>query len=148
MFALESFSLVGENYSNSKTVQRACEFLISKQRSDGGWGESYKSCERSAYIEHENTQVVQTCWAVMALMHAEYPYAEPLEKAAKLVMGRQLPVCVFSSSAGLSLTWARIEWFVATRGNRGGVQQDLCNIVSQLQVFVPYLDACSCRRLR
>jgi len=105
MFALESFSLVGETYSDSKTVQRACEFLISKQRSDGGWGESYKSCEQSAYIEHQDTQVVQTCWAVMALMHAQYPYAEPLERAAKMVMGRQLPVGLSSQQNHYETDW-------------------------------------------
>jgi lanosterol synthase len=42
MFALESLSLVGENYGNSAYAHRACEYLISKQRGDGGWGESYK----------------------------------------------------------------------------------------------------------
>lgn len=30
----------------------------------------------------------------MALMYAGYPYPEPLEKAVKLVMDRQLPVSV------------------------------------------------------
>ena len=42
-FALESLSLVGETYENSKSVRRACDFLVSKQRADGGWGESYKA---------------------------------------------------------------------------------------------------------
>ncbi|KAI6044261.1 terpenoid cyclases/protein prenyltransferase alpha-alpha toroid [Pisolithus marmoratus] len=69
-FALESLSLVGENYSNSSSVQRACRFLLSHQREDGGWGESYKTCELASWVEHENTQVVQTCWATMALMYA------------------------------------------------------------------------------
>ena len=41
-FALESLALGGENYSNSPAVRRACHFLLSKQREDGGWGESYK----------------------------------------------------------------------------------------------------------
>ena len=41
-FALESLSLVGETYENSTAVRRACDFLVSKQRTDGGWGESYK----------------------------------------------------------------------------------------------------------
>jgi squalene cyclase len=41
-FALESLSLVGETYSNSSHARRACEFLLSWQREDGGWGESYK----------------------------------------------------------------------------------------------------------
>ena len=41
-FALESLSLVGETYENSEHAQRACKFLLRKQRRDGGWGESYK----------------------------------------------------------------------------------------------------------
>ncbi|KAH8832610.1 terpenoid cyclases/protein prenyltransferase alpha-alpha toroid [Flagelloscypha sp. PMI_526] len=42
MFALESLSLVGETYTTSSYSKKACEFLIEKQREDGGWGESYK----------------------------------------------------------------------------------------------------------
>lgn len=42
MFALESLSLVDETYENSESVRRACDFLISKQRADGGWGESWE----------------------------------------------------------------------------------------------------------
>ncbi|KDQ58025.1 hypothetical protein JAAARDRAFT_129210 [Jaapia argillacea MUCL 33604] len=91
MFALESLSLVGETYATSARVRKACEFLIGKQMDDGGWGESYKSCEKEVYIPHENSQVVQTSWAAMALMYAEYPHAEPIERAVKLVMTRQLP---------------------------------------------------------
>ena len=42
MFALESMASIGERYSNSKISKRGCDFLVSKQRSDGGWSESYK----------------------------------------------------------------------------------------------------------
>lgn len=42
MFALESLSLVGESYRTSERVKRACDFLVGKQKEDGGWGESYK----------------------------------------------------------------------------------------------------------
>lgn len=41
-FALESLSLVGETYETSPYARKACDFLISKQCTDGGWGESYK----------------------------------------------------------------------------------------------------------
>ncbi len=44
MFALESLASVGEIYSTSGPSKRGCEFLISKQRHDGGWSESYKAC--------------------------------------------------------------------------------------------------------
>ncbi|KAF7308670.1 Terpene cyclase/mutase family member [Mycena chlorophos] len=88
-FALESLSLVGETYETSDSSRRACEFLVGKQRADGGWGESYKSCEVSQWVEHEESQVVQTCWAVMALMYAKYPHPEPIARGVALVMARQ-----------------------------------------------------------
>ena len=93
-FALESLSLVGETYETSASARKACEFLLSKQRADGGWGESYKSCEVVAWVEHEQTQVVQTAWAAMALMYAKYPHPAPIERAVRLVMSRQKPVSV------------------------------------------------------
>ena len=46
----------------------------------------------SAWIEHADTQIVQTCWAAMALMYARYPDPEPVSNAVKLVMSRQRPV--------------------------------------------------------
>jgi hypothetical protein len=51
-----------------------------------------QSCEMSAWIEHADTQIVQTCWAAMGLMYAKYPNPEPVTKAVKLVMSRQRPV--------------------------------------------------------
>lgn len=89
MFALESLATVGETYATSARVKRACEFLLSKQKSDGGWGESYKSCETGEYVQHEESQVVQTCWALLGLMEADFPEREPIEKGIRLVMGRQ-----------------------------------------------------------
>lgn len=41
-FALESLASVGETYANSSHSRRGCEFLLSKQRDDGGWSEHYK----------------------------------------------------------------------------------------------------------
>ena len=91
MFALESLASVGETYATSARVQRACKFLLDKQKPDGGWGESYKSCETGVYTQHENSQVVQTCWALIGLMNAEYQDQAPLKKGIELLMSRQLP---------------------------------------------------------
>ena len=89
MFALESLASVGETYTNSSRVRLACEFFIGKQKADGGWGESYKSCEKGIYIQHEESQVVQTCWALLGLMEAGYPHKDAIVKGIKLVMRRQ-----------------------------------------------------------
>jgi 2,3-oxidosqualene cyclase len=47
---------------------RAAEWLQSKQRADGGWGEHYSSCLEDRYVEHPQSQVVMTSWALLALM--------------------------------------------------------------------------------
>lgn len=63
MFALESLKTQGESYENSERVRRACHFFLDRQEQDGGWGESYKSCETSTWCRHpDGSQVVQTAW--------------------------------------------------------------------------------------
>lgn len=42
------------------------------------------------YIEHESgSQVVQTAWALIALLEAEYPDVERLKKGVRLLAERQ-----------------------------------------------------------
>lgn len=89
MFALESLKLIGETCANSERCMRACKFFVDRQFEDGGWGESYKSCEESKWIPHEKSQVVQTAWACIAMMEADYPDKEPIERGIKLIMQRQ-----------------------------------------------------------
>lgn len=89
MFALESLRSVGETYENSQSVRRACKFFVDRQSEDGGWGESYKSCETGEWTPHEQSQVVQTAWVCLALMEAEYPDRAPIERGIRLIMERQ-----------------------------------------------------------
>ena len=89
MFALESLASIGETYDNSTHVKKGCDFLLSKQMRDGGWGESYRSCETGIYTPHEKSQVVQTCWAIIGLMEAKCPDRGAVEKAVKMIMSRQ-----------------------------------------------------------
>ncbi|WVQ83002.1 hypothetical protein IAT38_005140 [Cryptococcus sp. DSM 104549] len=89
MFALESLSIAGETYANSERVRRACTFLLSKQMEDGGWGETYMSCVTGKYAQHEKSQVVQTAWAILALVYAQSPDKDAIERATKLIMKRQ-----------------------------------------------------------
>ena len=60
MFATEALKSAGETCENSPTLRKAVEFLLSKRRDDGDWGESYRSCESGVYAQYENAQVVQT----------------------------------------------------------------------------------------
>lgn len=49
-------------------VQKACQFLLDRQMSDGGWGEDFESCEQRCYIESSAAQIHNTCWALLGLM--------------------------------------------------------------------------------
>lgn len=89
MFALESLASVGRYCSNDERVALACQFFLDRQMADGGWGESYKSCTDGVYTQHAKSQVVQTCWVIIALLEAQYPEREPIEKAVRMVMSRQ-----------------------------------------------------------
>ncbi|KAK4185170.1 terpenoid cyclases/protein prenyltransferase alpha-alpha toroid [Podospora australis] len=90
MFALESLASRGEKYGNSTYAKRGCDFLISKQRADGGWSEHYRACETGEYIEHQSgSQVVMTAWALIGLMKADYPNLDHIKKGIKLIMDRQ-----------------------------------------------------------
>ncbi len=91
MFAVESLASAGETYENSDRMRRACHFFLEKQMEDGGWGESYKSCESGVYTHHARSQVVQTAWACIALLEAGYPHKAPIQKALKMIMSRQQP---------------------------------------------------------
>ncbi|KAI9595151.1 terpenoid cyclases/protein prenyltransferase alpha-alpha toroid [Syncephalis fuscata] len=77
LFAIESLTSVGEAYDNSKQME------------DGGWGESYKSCETGEYVHSSTSQVVQTSWALLSLLAAKYPDRVPIERGIKLLMDRQ-----------------------------------------------------------
>ncbi|EHK97929.1 putative Lanosterol synthase [Glarea lozoyensis 74030] len=90
MFALESLASIGEYYENSEFSRKGCDFLISKQREDGGWSESYRACETATYVEHPSgSQVVMTAWAIIGLLEARYPDRKRIEKGLKLIMSRQ-----------------------------------------------------------
>ncbi|KAI3654303.1 hypothetical protein MP228_001022 [Amoeboaphelidium protococcarum] len=88
-FALEALACVGETYENSECVRRGCEFLVGKQRQDGGWGESYLACTQKQYVQHEQSQVVNTAWVMLSLMAAKYPQQEVIKCGLDLLIQRQ-----------------------------------------------------------
>lgn len=52
-FAVEGLAACGKTYKNSPTLRKACEFLLSKQLPNGGWGESYLSSQNKVYTYEE-----------------------------------------------------------------------------------------------
>lgn len=88
-FAIDAYTSMGLTLDTSPSMVRACIFVLSKQREDGGWGESYLSSETKVYTQSEESLVVSTGWALIALSMAQWPEQEPLEKAAQFLIRSQ-----------------------------------------------------------
>eukprot|EP00122_Pirum_gemmata_P000378 Pgem_evm1s334 len=68
----------------------ACEFLITKQNKDGGWGESFLSCVKREYVHHSESQIVNTAWAILTLLGGEYPCINPIRRGCKFLRDKQM----------------------------------------------------------
>ena len=71
--------------SLAQEMRKACEFLVGVQRADGGWGESYLSCQDKVYSQlgGEQSHVVNTGWGLLGLLAAGFTDPQPLERAAR-----------------------------------------------------------------
>jgi len=92
-FGIEGLLATGEkDCMKSKTknhIVKACEFLLSIQKEDGGWGEHFDSCVQKKYVEHPQSQVTNASWALLGLMAAKHPNKEAVEKGIKFLLSKQ-----------------------------------------------------------
>ena len=70
-------------------IRRACAWLKERQRRDGGWGEHFTSNLRGEYVEHSESQVIQSAWALRALLAAEDPDWRAIERGAQFLAAMQ-----------------------------------------------------------
>ncbi|MBN3308394.1 ERG7 synthase, partial [Amia calva] len=127
-FGLEAFACMGHTFNNGvvrSEVQRACDFLLSKQMQDGGWGEDFESCEQRRYIQSETSQIHNTCWALLGLMAVRYPDDRVIERGIQMLINRQLSngdwpqeniAGVFNKSCAISYTCYRNVFPIWTLG--------------------------------
>ena len=72
-------------------LQRAADWLESKQQSYGGWGESPLSYDDPALRGVGPTTPSQTAWAVMGLMAAGRTNSSAVRRGVQYLLQRQLP---------------------------------------------------------
>ncbi|MBK6518933.1 MAG: FAD-dependent oxidoreductase [Polyangiaceae bacterium] len=70
-------------------IRKATSWVKTHQRPDGSWGERH-SVHPKSYVEHEEGQVVQTAWALSALLEAQDPDWDAIERAARFLARAQL----------------------------------------------------------
>lgn len=73
-------------------INKACAFLVTKQKFDGGWGETFESCSKLVYTEAKTSQVTNTAWALLALMSADFTDKNIIESGVKLLLNRQTDI--------------------------------------------------------
>ncbi len=56
--------------SGDPALRLACQWLLGRQRRDGGWGEHHSGSSGGKYVEHEESQVIHTAWALIALLES------------------------------------------------------------------------------
>jgi len=88
-FAVEALIEAGESLS-SPTIQKAVQFLVSKQQEDGGWGETFESCSLRKYTQNPKSQVVNTAWVLLVLMKVNYYDKEVIRRGIEVLKKRQL----------------------------------------------------------
>ncbi len=72
LFGIRGLLAVGA-IPGDPALRLACRWLLDRQRKDGGWGEHYSGCLIGEYVEHEESQIIQTAWALIALLEAGDP---------------------------------------------------------------------------
>ena len=109
--------------AGSDALRRACTFLLSTQNANGGWGEDFTSCYDKAYAAEGMARygrggsgVVNTAWALLALMAAGSTDGAAVSRGIDYLLAEQLPngdwaqegiAGVFNRACGISYTQYR-----------------------------------------
>ena len=70
-------------------LRSACRWLLDRQRENGGWGEHHSGCPIGRYVPHDESQVIQTAWALIALLEARNSDWTAISRGARFLIDAQ-----------------------------------------------------------
>lgn len=87
-FGIRGLMAAGVN-RRDPALRAACRWLCERQNADGGWGEDHRGCIPGEFIAREDSQVVQTAWALTALLEAQDSDWQAISRGAKFLQEAQ-----------------------------------------------------------
>ena len=69
MFGIRGLLAAGARISDP-AIRTAANWLQDRQHADGGWGEHHSGCYTGQFVDHNESQVIQTAWALIALLES------------------------------------------------------------------------------
>ena len=90
MFGIRGLVAAGAR-AGDPAVRLACRWLLDRQRADGGWGEHHSGCLTGRFVPHRKSHVVQTAWALIALLEAGESNWAAISRGAKFLRDSQNP---------------------------------------------------------
>ena len=81
--------IAGGARPDDPALRLACQWLLDRQREDGGWGEDVSGCLTGEYVPHTQSQVIQTAWALIALLEAGDPNWTAISRGVRFLMDSQ-----------------------------------------------------------
>ncbi len=88
LFGIRALLAAGAHPSDT-ALRLACRWLLDRQHSDGGWGEHHSGCLSGQYVDHDESQVIQTAWALIALLEAKDSSWHAISKGAQYLLDTQ-----------------------------------------------------------
>ncbi len=88
LFGIRGLLAVGAR-PGDPALRSACRWLLERQREDGGWGEHHSGCLTGRYVQHSESQVIQTAWALIALLEAGDSDWAAISRGARFLLDAQ-----------------------------------------------------------
>ncbi len=88
LFGIRGLMAAGAKPSDP-ALRLACRWLLDRQHDDGGWGEHHSGCMSGKYVDHEESQVIQSAWALIALQVARDASWNAISKGAQYLLDMQ-----------------------------------------------------------